>query len=30
VLNSGRNDVAGDRTAFEGDLGAMVRGWLGV
>ena len=30
VLNSGRNDVQGDRTAFEGDLGAMVRGWLGV
>jgi len=30
VLNSGRNDVEGDRTAFEGDLGAMVRRWLGV
>jgi branched-chain amino acid transport system ATP-binding protein len=30
VLNSGKNDVEGDRTAFEGDLGAMVRGWLGV
>lgn len=30
VLNSGRNDIQGDRTAFEGDLGAMVRGWLGV
>lgn len=31
VLNSGRNDVEGDRSAFEqGDLGAMVRGWLGV
>jgi branched-chain amino acid transport system ATP-binding protein len=30
VLNSGRNDVEGDRAAFEGDLGAMVRGWLGV
>jgi branched-chain amino acid transport system ATP-binding protein len=30
VLNSGRNDVEGDRTAFEGDLGAIVRGWLGV
>lgn len=30
VLNSGRNDIEGDRTAFEGDLGAMVRGWLGV
>jgi branched-chain amino acid transport system ATP-binding protein len=30
VLNSGRNDIEGDRKAFEGDLGAMVRGWLGV
>ncbi len=31
VLNSGRNDVEGDRSAFEqGDLGAMVRGWLGM
>lgn len=30
VLASGRNDVEGDRTAFEGDLGALVRGWLGV
>jgi branched-chain amino acid transport system ATP-binding protein len=30
VLNSGKNDVEGNRTAFEGDLGAMVRGWLGV
>jgi branched-chain amino acid transport system ATP-binding protein len=30
VLSSGRNDVEGDRAAFEGDLGAMVRGWLGV
>jgi len=30
VLNSGRNDIEGDRSAFEGDLGAMVRGWLGV
>ncbi len=30
VLNSGRNDVEGDRAAFEGDLGSMVRGWLGV
>jgi branched-chain amino acid transport system ATP-binding protein len=30
VLNSGRNDIEGDRAAFEGDLGAMVRGWLGV
>jgi branched-chain amino acid transport system ATP-binding protein len=30
VLNSGKNDVEGDRSAFEGDLGAMVRRWLGV
>jgi branched-chain amino acid transport system ATP-binding protein len=30
VLSSGRNDVEGDRSAFEGDLGALVRGWLGV
>lgn len=30
VLNSGRNEIEGDRSAFEGDLGAMVRGWLGV
>jgi branched-chain amino acid transport system ATP-binding protein len=30
VLSSGRNDIEGDRSAFEGDLGAMVRGWLGV
>ena len=30
VLNSGRNDVKGDRSAFEGDLGVMVRRWLGV
>lgn len=30
VLNSGRNDIEGDRSAFEGDLGAIVRGWLGV
>lgn len=30
VLNSGRNDIEGDRAAFEGDLGNMVRGWLGV
>jgi branched-chain amino acid transport system ATP-binding protein len=30
VLNSGRNDVEGDRSAFEGDLGIMVRRWLGV
>ena len=30
VLNSGRNDIEGDRSAFEGDLGAVVRGWLGV
>jgi branched-chain amino acid transport system ATP-binding protein len=30
VLNSGKNDVEGDRSAFEGDLGTMVRRWLGV
>ncbi|HZP76613.1 MAG TPA: ABC transporter ATP-binding protein [Pseudolabrys sp.] len=30
VLNSGKNDVEGDRSAFEGDLGVMVRRWLGV
>jgi branched-chain amino acid transport system ATP-binding protein len=30
VLNSGKNDIEGDRSAFEGDLGVMVRGWLGV
>jgi branched-chain amino acid transport system ATP-binding protein len=30
VLSSGKNDIEGDRTAFEGDLGAIVRGWLGV
>lgn len=30
VLNSGKNDIEGDRSAFEGDLGNMVRGWLGV
>ena len=30
VLNSGKNDIEGDRSAFEGDLGKMVRGWLGV
>jgi len=30
VLNSGKNDIEGDRSAFEGDLGGMVRGWLGV
>ncbi len=30
VLNSGKNDIEGDRARFEGDLGAMVRGWLGV
>lgn len=30
VLNSGKNDVEGDRSSFEGDLGAMVRRWLGV
>jgi branched-chain amino acid transport system ATP-binding protein len=30
VLNSGKNDIEGDRSAFEGDLGTIVRGWLGV
>lgn len=30
VLNSGRNEIEGDKSAFEGDLGAIVRGWLGV
>jgi branched-chain amino acid transport system ATP-binding protein len=30
VLSSGKNSIEGDRAAFEGDLGAMVRGWLGV
>jgi len=30
VLNSGKNDIEGDRSAFRGDLGVMVRGWLGV
>jgi branched-chain amino acid transport system ATP-binding protein len=30
VLNSGRNDIEGDRTSFEGDLGTMVHRWLGV
>ena len=30
VLNSGKNDIEGDRSAFEGDLGIMVRRWLGV
>lgn len=30
VLTSGRNDIDGDRSAFQGDLGAIVRGWLGV
>jgi branched-chain amino acid transport system ATP-binding protein len=30
VLGSGRNDIEGDRSAFEGDLGPLVRGWLGV
>jgi branched-chain amino acid transport system ATP-binding protein len=30
VLNSGKNDVEGDPSAFEGDLAALVRGWLGV
>lgn len=30
VLTSGKNDIQGDRTSFEGDLGSIVRGWLGV
>lgn len=30
VLSSGKNDVDGDPSAFEGDLAALVRGWLGV
>ena len=30
VLNSGKNDIEGGRSAFQGDLGIMVRGWLGV
>lgn len=30
VLSSGKNDVEGDRSAFEGELGKLVRGWLGV
>jgi branched-chain amino acid transport system ATP-binding protein len=30
VLNSGKNDIEGDSSAFHGDLGAMVRRWLGV
>jgi ABC-type branched-subunit amino acid transport system ATPase component len=30
VLSSGKNDMEGERSAFEGDLGVMVRGWLGV
>jgi len=30
VLGSGKNDIEGDRSAFEGDLGAMVHRWLGV
>jgi len=30
VLSSGKNDIEGDRSAFEGDLGTMVRRWLGV
>lgn len=30
VLSSGKNDIDGDRSSFEGDLGALVRGWLGV
>ena len=30
VLSSGKNDIEGDRSSFEGDLGTMVRRWLGV
>jgi branched-chain amino acid transport system ATP-binding protein len=30
VLTSGKNDAEGDRSSFEGDLGTMVRRWLGV
>jgi branched-chain amino acid transport system ATP-binding protein len=30
VLGSGKNDIEGDRSEFEGDLGAMVHRWLGV
>jgi branched-chain amino acid transport system ATP-binding protein len=30
VLNSGKNDIEGDRSSFESDLGAIVRRWLGV
>lgn len=30
VLASGKNDIEGDRSSFEGDLGSMVRRWLGV
>lgn len=30
VLVSGKNDIEGDRSAFEGDLGAMVHRWIGV
>lgn len=30
VLTSGKNDIQGDRASFEGDLGSIVRGWLGV
>lgn len=30
VLGSGKNDIEGDRSAFESDLGTMVHRWLGV
>ncbi|MCC6609484.1 MAG: ABC transporter ATP-binding protein [Burkholderiales bacterium] len=30
VLSSGKNDADGDPSAFESDLGKLVRGWLGV
>jgi len=30
TLESGLNHLDGDRSRFEGDLGALIRGWLGV
>jgi branched-chain amino acid transport system ATP-binding protein len=30
VLNAGRNEIEGDPSTFESDLGGLVRGWLGV
>jgi branched-chain amino acid transport system ATP-binding protein len=30
VLNAGRNEIEGDPSTFERDLGGLVRGWLGV